>query len=144
MFHIEPYQGALPLALGMSEQQLRAILGNPDRVFTNRRGELEYQYRDCSVRFEPSTGGAVEVGFLPSAGVWLGDINVFEDDRALEKLSSADGSPFECFGFIILLELGMSLTGFHDDDESQKAVTVFTRGRWDHLRDRLAKYSGRR
>jgi hypothetical protein len=33
------------------------------------------------------------------------------------------------------------MTGFHDDDESQKAVTVFAKGRWDGMKAKFKKYS---
>jgi len=58
-----------------------------------------------------------------------------------EKLILKDGSPYEYVGFIIMLQLGMTLTGFHDADESQKAVTVFSPGRWDQLKPQFRSYS---
>ncbi|EIJ45150.1 hypothetical protein GWL_45900 [Herbaspirillum sp. GW103] len=51
-----------------------------------------------------------------------------------------DGNPYESVGFIVLLNLGITLTGFHDDDIYQRAVTVFTRGRWDDLLQKLKPF----
>ena len=49
------------------------------------------------------------------------------------QISWESGSVFNAnqHGFIVLLNLGITLTGFHDDDIYQRAVTVFARGRWD-------------
>ena len=46
----------------------------------------------------------------------------------------------EYVGFIVFLGLGLTLTGFHDGNDSQRAVTAFARGRWDHLRSKLRPF----
>lgn len=42
-----------------------------------------------------------------------------------------DSDVYEFYGFLVFFGLGMTLTGFHDRLESDKAVTVFRRGNWD-------------
>ena len=56
-------------------------------------------------------------------------------------LIDADKQPFELLGFIVLLNLGITLTGFHDEATDERAVTVFTRGRWDSMRKKLKPLS---
>jgi hypothetical protein len=58
-------------------------------------------------------------------------VNVFSGPDAFPKLCRMDGAPQEVVGFIVLLSLGITMTGFHDFDEAQKAVTAFARGRLD-------------
>jgi len=42
-----------------------------------------------------------------------------------------DPAPLESLGFLVLSQLGTTTTGYHDDDENQRALTVFPRGAWD-------------
>jgi hypothetical protein len=77
---------------------------------------------------------------VPGADVNLKGIDVFKDTDAFAKLIKEGRKPFEYMGFVILLDLGVTLTGFHDNDESQKALTAFARGRWDHLRDKFGEF----
>jgi len=44
-------------------------------------------------------------------------------------------------GFIVLLSLGVAFTGFHDDDESQKAVSVFGKGSYDDLQQKMKDFA---
>lgn len=43
-------------------------------------------------------------------------------------LLALDPEPLEFVGFWFFLALGVTTTGYHDDDPSQRAVTVFVRG----------------
>jgi hypothetical protein len=43
-------------------------------------------------------------------------------------------------GFIVLLNLGITLTGFHDEATDERAVTVFTRDRWDSIKEKLKPF----
>ncbi len=43
----------------------------------------------------------------------------------LKKLCRLDGSPKNAYGFIILGKFGLAVTGVHDSDASQLAITVF-------------------
>lgn len=140
-FYLDPYTAVGPLRFGMSEADVRSAVGQPLGVDKNSLGEVEYQYSELSIRFSLADGGLTEVGFLPESELLVDDIDVFRDRRAFEKLILKDGSPFEYVGFIVLLRLGLTLTGFHDADEAQKAATVFSRGRWDQLKPQLHGYS---
>ena len=58
-------------------------------------------------------------------------MNIFEDpdQTVLERLCDEDGKPCQTLGFIVLLNLGITLTGFHDGNEDQKACTVLRKER---------------
>ncbi len=36
-------------------------------------------------------------------------------------------------GFLVFTRLGVTTTGYHDDDEDQRAITVFPLGKWDEM-----------
>jgi hypothetical protein len=55
-------------------------------------------------------------------------------------LRSYDPHPFEWVGFIIFLEIGIALTGYHDGDTAQRAMTIFPQGRWDAYRDQFSPF----
>lgn len=140
MFQIIPYQSVGPIRFGAPSTELTKALGAPRRIDKNRRGEPDYEYEGFNVRLSDKDQRVVEVGFSPSVDVRLDDVEIFSSPSAFEELIKKDGSPFEYVGFIILLNLGITLTGFHDNDPSQKAVTAFTKGRWDGLRAKFKQY----
>jgi hypothetical protein len=51
--------------------------------------------------------------------------------EAFSRLVALDGSPKASLGVTVMLNLGIAVTGFVDDDAGQKSVTAFARGRWD-------------
>ncbi len=56
----------------------------------------------------------------------LDGVSVFEADSflVLQLLARRSKQAFECFGMIIFDDLGIGLGGFHDGDESQKAIFI--------------------
>lgn len=47
------------------------------------------------------------------------------DPNFLKKLCLLDGNPKIVYGFIILEKFGIAVTGIHDNDTSQMAITFF-------------------
>ena len=140
MFVIVPYQSVGPIRFGMSSAELVQAVGAPTNSRENSSGELSFQYPAFSVRLSAKDQTVAEAGFSSANDVRLGDVNIFGSITAFEKLAELDGNPLEYLGFIVLLNLGITMTGFHDDDPSDRAVTVFARGRWDDLRPDLKEY----
>lgn len=140
MLVIKPYESVGQIKFGMTADEVAATLGVPQRQTRNRRGEVGYEYEGIIVRLSADSTKVAEIAILPRSGVTVEGIDVFSSDDAFAQLIEKDGSPFEYMGFVILLKFGMTLTGFHDSDESQKAITVFEQGRWDHLRSQLNKF----
>jgi hypothetical protein len=58
----------------------------------------------------------------------------------LEQLIIRDKNIFESDGFLIFMNLGITLTGFHDESEDDVAVTIFSKGVWLADRDKLNRY----
>jgi hypothetical protein len=144
MFEITPYKSVGPIRLGMSADELTAAIGEPVKVFRNRLGEMDYKYHGFRVALSPKDGTVVEIGLVPEIEVVLDGVNIFSSSDSFEKLVKKDGDPYEHLGFMIFLNLGITMTGFHDNDESQKAVTVFAKGRWDGVKSQFKKYAGAR
>jgi hypothetical protein len=140
MLLVKPYDSIGSIRLGMSTNELVALLGQPKKIIKNHRQELDYQYVGYSIRVSPDEEKVVEVGVRPEISVELMGIKIFEDPNALEKLVEKDGQPYEFVGFLIFTNLGITVSGFHDKDESQKAITVFQKGRWDHLQSQFKSW----
>ncbi|NHZ93646.1 hypothetical protein F2P45_32300 [Massilia sp. CCM 8733] len=87
--------------------------------------------------------GLVELGFSSELTelTFQGHPLFLEPSKKIFKVMiELDGAPYELLGFIILLNLGITMTGFHDDDEEDKAVTVFARGRWDEKLKKMNRF----
>ncbi|HYF52352.1 MAG TPA: hypothetical protein VEJ63_23295 [Planctomycetota bacterium] len=137
---IEPYVSADGIKFGVSQTEVELVAGLPNEITNNRRGEKELHYSPgFTVRLD-GKHGVVEIAFRFGSKPVIRGVDVFNDGSAFQKLVTIDGDPYSCFGFIVLLNVGIALTGFHDDDTSQKAVTAFCRGRWDVMKSQLRKY----
>jgi hypothetical protein len=134
-FEIKPYEGAGSVRFGMTAPEVTSALGEPRRKGANRKGEPDWSYGDYSIRFSKAEGALVEIGFLKSATVLFEGIDVFRDPDCFARIVARDRDVFEFYGFLVFFGLGITLTGFHDNDEAQKALTVFQRGRWDQFKD---------
>ncbi|WP_087723659.1 hypothetical protein [Pandoraea sp. PE-S2T-3] len=137
---ITPYLSVGSVRFGMSAGQLILAMGTPNRTSKNRRGELVFDYPAARVVIALDEAGVVEVGIVPNHGVVsVEGIPLFSpnDSTSFEMLIEKDGAAYESLGFVVLLNIGITLTGFHDGDESQKALTAFARGRWDGMRSKL-------
>jgi hypothetical protein len=63
------------------------------------------------------------------------------DKHFLDTVCRLDGLPVDVFRFIVLQKLGIAITGLHDDDQSQLAITVFKKGAFDDLISSDVPYS---
>lgn len=133
-FEVKPYQGTSELRFDMTPSEVSAALGEPRRKSVNRRGEPDWFYGDHSVRFSKAGDALVEIAFLKNAKVSLNGIDVFGDADSFTRIAALDDEVFEFYGFLVFFGLGITLTGFHDNDEAQKALTMFHRGRWDQFK----------
>jgi hypothetical protein len=135
---IVPYEAVGRLRFGMNRDDVVGILGEPRIVSMRPEGEVRLIYEDRQFTVGPK--GLVEVGLLPEASVSIMGVNVFGDPKSFINICDLDTEPKEILGFIVFLNLGITMTGFHDRDESQKAVTAFARGRWDASRAQMTPF----
>lgn len=133
-FEILPFVGALPLRFGMTSDEVHGILGGPRAVRTNRLGEKDEDYHEASAGYDKASAMLVELGFVQPSVVRFHGIDLFRDADAILRLADADGAPLEGLGFVVFPALGIALADFHSEQESDRVVTVFARGRWSDLK----------
>jgi hypothetical protein len=131
-FDVYPYVGALPVRFGTARADVPALIGLPAKP--GRKNEDWFD----SIRVGYSeTGGVADFGFGPRDGSlsFLGRLlwNADRIEDPMPLLLSHDSAPLEFYGYLIFEKIGVTCTGFHDDDHSQRAITVFRRGHWDHI-----------
>jgi len=139
-FEIIPYVGALPLKFGMTNTEIAAIIGLPRVKMQNRKGEPDHDHGFCAVGYDKITFRANFFGFSPPSDICYKKVPIFNNPDAFQFLISEDGQPLEFVGFILLLNLGISLSGFHDNDEAQLAVNIFEKGRFERFRYQFKCY----
>src|SRR5688500_4822505 len=131
---IKPYKSFGPLEFGRSSKEdCEQFFGKPTRIKINREGVEEFHYDQFIIRFDRSSHTARECTLLPRMDATIDGIKVTWDKEFLRRVCERDGSPKNVCGFIVLLRLGICVTGIHDDDESQLAIGVFSEGEFDDL-----------
>jgi hypothetical protein len=117
----------------MSEAEVIAEIGNPQRIY-ERMDQREYEYNDYVVRFDSDSRKMCEVTLAPTIFEHV-EVDKLKLDwrnhsQVFESLCREDGEPIDSIGFIIFYKLGIAMTGFHDGQDSQKAISVFRKGLW--------------
>ncbi|MDQ1924645.1 hypothetical protein [Massilia pseudoviolaceinigra] len=131
IFDLTSYSGVNNARFGMTPKEIEAIFGLPDIVDMDYFQQREEFRLFMNVAYSAEPERAIHFGFgRQMKGTKYNEISLFTEDPniVLRKLIAADGNPQLLLGFVIFLNLGLTLTGFHDNDESQKAVTLFERG----------------
>lgn len=133
-FDIQPYTGALPITFGMAREQVHRLLGPPESSHPVWDGSgVSEHYNAARYNVGYSNAGVVNhLGFSPGGAelaiqgrpIWTAESQ--PDPNPL--LLTLDPAPLELVGFWFFLAIGVTTTGYHDDDPSQRAVTVFVRG----------------
>ena len=137
-FDIQSYVGAIPIRFGMSRVEVRSLI--PSSPKTSGQQQDDY-FGFVRVGYEQDK--VVELGFTPGnfhlrfSGheIWRPS----EQPDPLPLFLRRDSQPLEIYGFLIFRELGITVTGYHDDDASQRAITCFVRGRWDKMLPRCKR-----
>lgn len=127
-FDIQPNRGALPILFGMTPKEVHRILGKPlsTRATYKNLGTND-TYQSICIGYDPS-GRVNHIGFSPAGielsieGAKLWDAE--EQPDPIPTFLALDPEPIEKSGFWYFTKLGVTTTGFHDDDPSQRAVTM--------------------
>jgi hypothetical protein len=130
---IRPYQSVGEVVFGETKADCIRKLGLPQANGVNRDGVEELKYPQMVVRLDPIQKRVVEVTLLPYWNGTIEGIQVAWDRPFLSTLCLLDGEPRAVYGFIVLSRLGVAITGIHDADTAQLAMTVFPRGAFDEL-----------
>lgn len=136
-FRIVP-GGLHPCSLGMSLQQIERAMGaEPTKHGSGLPDEEVYRYQDFGVRIAMRDERAVEISLTPPARVLLEGKSLFADGAVWQELVAMDGDAREALGFIVLPRLRFALTGFHDRNSGQLAISAFEAGRWNLLENKM-------
>jgi hypothetical protein len=136
-FDIEPYQGAKPIMFGMSRETVHQFLGMPKQSFPVWDGSgVTEHYEGFNVGYDLQNR-VKHLGFTPgSLDLAIGGQTIWNRQRQSDPnsvLLELDPLPVEFVGFWIYLQLGVTTTGYHNDDPSQHAVAVFPQGGMDRF-----------
>lgn len=131
VFDIRPFHGVGPLELGMQPEDVHRVLGEPRSVSRSRQGERSDNYPHLTASYAKGTDKLVELGIGSQVDVRFQGVSLFSDPRALDVLVAADGGPLESVGFIVFPSIGVVLADFDSDQDSDRVVGVFEKGRWD-------------
>jgi hypothetical protein len=134
-FDIQPYLGAIPITFGMHRDEVHRVLGVPERSRPNwnKSGFSEfYLKKRYNVGYD-NTWKVNHIGFGPgfvelliaSEPIWT--LESQPDPNPI--FLALDPEPFEHVGFWLYQRIGVTTTGYHDDDPSQYAISVFPRDR---------------
>lgn len=141
-FDILPTQGVGRVRLGMTVDEVRAVLGKEEDK--SSYNDVEELYFDNFISVSFRGGKVFQIGATRRAkGILYNGKDIFSDDpiNVLRSFEMDAGGAFESFGFIVFLPLGVSLTGFHDGDLDNKAVTVAVLEEWQGAADELVPIS---
>jgi len=136
------YIGIDKVRFGMSPDEVASIWGTAEHGSENFLNELVEFRNGISTTYSHGKM-LVEVG-LPKncTNVELNNIPIFlpsKKDR-LRQLLALDRSPMEDVGMIVFKDLSISITGFEHSDDSDLAMSVFSRGRWDKDFKTMTRY----
>lgn len=138
MLHIHPNQGVADLVFGASPGEVERRWGKPLSASNSPSGETILDYPNVQLTFDDA--GLAEVGVAPEADPVVDGARPLSSRADFERLVEQDGHAQEALGFIVLETLGLTITGVHDDDPEQLALTAFRAGRWDALRDEMTPF----
>lgn len=131
MIEVKSYQGINGVDFGSDQSSVLSLFGSPERRSVNREREIEFHFCNFILRFDANEGGLRECTLLPGCVAKINDSSVDWSGDFLSWLASEDGDLKEVYGFVLSLKLGVAVTGFHDGDDSQKAIHAFRHGDWD-------------
>lgn len=142
---IVPYKSCGNMVFAMSTQDdCLTAYGQPCKIQVNRDGEVEFHYFGFIMRFSSSDCLFRECTLLPRFAAVVAIpgavIPVTWDDTFLVNICKADVNPVEAYGFLILNSLGIAITGLQDRDESQVAITAFSKGDFDEFLENSIPY----
>ena len=142
-FTIEPFVGPLPLRFGMTPEQVEGILGPPDSIRTSYFGTRIEQRPHFGLGFSKDDATLDEAVFAPGATVLFKGHDLFAEPDLVSTLRRYDSETYLWVGSVVYFHLGILISGYHDSDESQKAIAVVCKGYWDEYAAKFIPYDMR-
>ena len=143
--NIVPYVAVGNVCFEMTPAEVEVALGTPTSTSKTHLGGRVDFYDLINVGYTISSNPVVNHvgGGRDAKSAEILGVRLFADDphEVIRQLVAKDGDPKKYLGFVILLNLGISLTGFHDDDVSQLAFSAFAKGAWDARLQKLKPFT---
>lgn len=136
---LEPYVSVESFRFGEEIDKAVLQFGPAEKDDFDQEGKRQLHYPSFILRFSPETNTFIEFTALPRCMLFVHNLMLPWDSSCLKLLGRFDNDLREIYGFIVSFRLGIALSGFHDEDESQKAIHAFMRGDWDCLVDKRTK-----
>jgi len=142
-FDIISFTGVGLLRFGMTPDEAHAIVGTPgdmcilDYPNSTKKERRETYSSGMHIMFTEPASSARLVEFVfwdQCRRLRYGGMDLFQvmpRVNVVRRLAADDPDVKETFSILVFLRLGITLTGFHDGEESNLSVTVFEPGRWD-------------
>jgi len=131
---IQPYLGIDQVQFGMTPTHVAMLWGEADRISKNILNE-RIEYRNGIVTtYSLSETTLIEIGLKKlCTEIQLNNIYILKPPKIdrIKELLAIDNEVYEDVGMIVFKNLGISITGFMHDDDSDVAICAFGRGRWD-------------
>lgn len=142
MIKILPYERVNNLMMESgSPSDAVSEFGSPVSIRKTRTGNIEYRYKDMYLRFSGGTESFLECTLLPNCIAKIDGIPVVWNKEFVVDLCVLDGDPRIAFGFLILSKYGVAITGIHDDESSQVAITAFSKNELEEFLKDSEKYN---
>lgn len=135
-FMIHPYQGVGELRFGMHRSSVHSIMGKPALQRKSKFSDeiTDYWYENgLQLTFSEIDEELIEISLYPNIkNVTYGELEIFSLPSYYihQTLCQKDGDPRVTVGVTILLNLGVALAGFQNDDSSDDSITAFASSRW--------------
>lgn len=140
---IHSYEGLKGYPFGSLPTLFMNTLGTPTIQRKNRSGETTLHYDGVVICFDSETEGFREATFAYNTPIRLNGANLDWSSEGLCRLCAQDDNPIEVHGAILLLQLGVSVTGITDDEVGNRALSAFRRGDWDEFKSEFRPWEGR-
>lgn len=143
-FDIETFEGALPLRFGMSTTEVAERLGPPWRADLNWQKTLTWNYFESKLNlcigFSGPAGTIDHLGFGRQSLVRFREQDLFGDRTAWRQLVEWSNDRHLWVGILLLCDLGIAVTGLHDNSRDELSVSAFLRGKYDLDRAKFKRY----
>jgi hypothetical protein len=135
-YTIHSFVGVGNLKFGMSRTQVHNELGLPIRSRKDRSSSNITDFwidNGLQLAFSSPEGQLREISLYSNiSGVELANFKIFEPPsrETFGKLCELDGDPRVIVGIVVFLRLGITATGFLNEDGDDRSVTAFAPGVW--------------
>jgi hypothetical protein len=136
-YEVIPHVAVGPFRFGMTVDEATSSLSPSTSRTRTISGALRLRYPKLDLVFT-DPGGLVEVSFTREVHLIVAGIDVFHELAPVRRLAQIDPSPLESVGILYFPKLGVTLSGFHNEDP--RTVTVMAAGRLDDLLPKFKPY----